>query len=137
MRNKSIIILTLFAAAAAGTVSAPRASARTISAIEVYWKCPSGFTFETSGNAVHCKKPSWTEVKPFVPCGFPSVLKLDLVGQTDMCAGSTPVGIVSTEPGCYASDMLGGFTKRRVEGKDFCGKNHPVEIVAPSQAISL
>ena len=104
---------------------------------EAFWRCPSGYAFETSGSAVHCKKASWTETKPFMPCVLATpTLKLDLVGQTDMCAGS--VGLtVSAEPSCYPTDIAGGFTKRHVSGKDFCGKTHPAEVIAPNQLISL
>ena len=104
---------------------------------EAFWRCPSGYAFETSGSAVHCKKPSWTETKPFMACVLATpTLKIDLVGQTDMCAGS--VGItVSAEPSCYPTDIANGFTKRRVSGKDFCGKSHPAEVIAPNQLISL
>jgi hypothetical protein len=121
-----------------GAVFAPRASARASSYGEAFWRCASGYAFETSGSAVHCKKPSWTETKAFMPCVLATpTLKIDLVGDTDMCAGSTPLGVVSAEPACYATDVAGGFTKRHVDGKDFCGKNHPAEVVAPSQLITL
>ena len=112
-------------------------AASTVTMGEAFWRCPSGYAFETSGSAVHCKKPSWTETKPFMPCVLATpTLKLDLVGQTDMCAGN--VGLtVSAEPSCYPTDMANGFTKRHVSGKDFCGKSHPAEVIAPNQLISL
>ena len=106
-------------------------------AAESYWRCPSGFAFETSGSAVHCKKPSWTETKPFMACMIPTpTLKLDLVGTTDMCAGGIGV-VVSAEPLCNPVDIANGFVKRHVAGKDYCGKNHPSEVIAPNQMISL
>ena len=138
MRNKSLSVMALLVAMVSGAVFAPRASARTPSETEVYWKCSSGYAFEVSGNAVHCKKASWTETKPFMGCAIGLTLKYDAVGNTDMCTGTTPVtGIVSIEPGCYPTDLVNGFTKRTVSGKDFCGKLHPAQIIAPSQAISL
>jgi len=137
MRNKSILVTPLLVAIVAAAVFAPRASARTSSLSEVYWKCSSGFAFETSGSAVHCKKPQWTETKPFMGCSIGLILKIDLVGSTDMCAGNTVAGVVSLEPACYPSDVVVGFTKRHVDGKDFCGKTHPSQIVAPSLAITL
>jgi hypothetical protein len=137
MRNKSILVMPLLVAIVAGAVFAPRASARTSSASEVYWRCSSGFAFETSGSAVHCKKPQWTETKAFMGCSIGLILKIDLVGSTDMCAGNTVAGVVSLEPACYPSDVVVGFTKRRVDGKDYCGKLHPAEVIAPSQVISL
>ena len=104
---------------------------------EAFWRCPSGYAFETSGSAVHCKKPSWTETKAFMPCVLATpTLKIDLVNQTDMCAGD--VGLtVSAEPLCYPADIANGFTKRHVSGKDFCGKSHPAETIAPNQLITL
>ena len=35
---------------------------------EPFWRCPSGYAFETSGSAVHCKKPAYTSTKAFMPC---------------------------------------------------------------------
>jgi hypothetical protein len=126
---------TIMVAASNGPRLASAASTPTIG--EAFWRCPSGYAFETSGSAVHCKKPSWTETKAFMPCVLATpTLKIDLVGQTDMCAGN--VGLtVSAEPSCYPTDIANGFTKRRVSGKDFCGKAHPAEVIAPNQIITL
>lgn len=131
----SMVTLAIVAALSIGVSRPSDATASPTATAEVYWRCASGFAFETSGSAVHCKKPSWTETKPFMACGFPTAtLKIDLVGQTDMCAGVVGT-TVSTEPMCYPTDVVNGFTKRRVDGKDFCGKPHPAEIVAPNQQI--
>ena len=126
----------VLATAATPTTTASAATAAPLAkAAESYWKCPSGYQFEMSGNAVRCKKPSWTETKPFMACGFPTAtFKLDLVGQTDMCAGSVGT-TVTVEPQCYPTDVVNGFTKRRVSGKDFCGKSHPSEVIAPNQLV--
>lgn len=113
------------------------ASAASAAMSEPFWKCPSGYTFEASGSAVHCKKPAWTETKPFMPCVLATpTLKIDLLNQRDMCAGNVGV-TVTAEPVCYPTDMANGFTKRVVSGKDFCGKGHPAEIIAPNQMISF
>ena len=139
MYRKSLVLAAvLFTATLSfGVWGVSKAAASTTSAAESYWRCPSGFAFETSGSAVHCKKPTWTETKAFMPCVLATpTLKIDLVGQTDMCAGN--VGLtVSVEPSCYPTDLANGFTKRRVAGKDFCGKQHPAEVVAPNQLITL
>lgn len=139
MQNKSVSVLALLAAIAAGALFTPHGSALAASYGEAFWRCGSGYTFETSGSAVHCKKPEWTEMRAFMPCALATpALKIDLIGLTDMCAGSTPItGTVSMEPACYPTDLVNGFTKRKVDGKDYCGRNHPAEIVAPSQMISL
>jgi hypothetical protein len=125
---------TILVAAAGNPALANAPSARFA---EPFWRCPSGYAFETSGSAVHCKKPSWTETKAFMPCVLATpTLKIDLLSNTDMCVGS--VGLtVSAEPSCYPTDIANGFTKRHVSGKDFCGKLHPAEIIAPNQVISL
>ena len=130
-----IAVSTVILSASNGANLASAASTPTMG--EAFWRCPSGYAFETSGSAVHCKKASWTETKPFMPCVLATpTLKIDLVGQTDMCAGS--VGLtVSAEPSCFPTDIAGGFTKRHVSGKDFCGKTHPAEVIAPNQLISL
>jgi hypothetical protein len=126
----------VFAAAGTPTTVASAATAAPlVKTAESYWKCPSGYTFQVSGSAVHCKKPSWTETKPFMACGFPTAtLKLDLVGQTDMCAGSVGT-TVTVEPQCYPTDVMNGYTKRRVSGRDFCGKSHAAEVIAPNQLV--
>ena len=136
MQNKHISFAALLVALVAGSAFAERATARTFA--EVYWRCPSGYAFETSGSAVHCKKPQWTETKPFMACAPGLGLNIDNIGTTDMCAGTNPLtGTVSIEPPCYPTDVANGFTKRKVSGKDFCGKTHPAEIMAPSQAVTL
>jgi len=127
----------VFAAAGKPATVAAAPTALSTKAAESYWRCPAGYTFEVSGSAVRCKKPSWTETKPFMACGFPTAnLKLDLVGQTDMCAGDIGA-TVTIEPQCYPADVVNGFTKRRVSGKDFCGKPHPAEVIAPNQHVVL
>ena len=142
---RRLLSLSVFAgammvlAAAGNTIPSAAASPSTVRALqgEAFWRCPSGYAFETSGSAVHCKKPAWTETRAFMPCGVPTPdLKVDLMSQTDMCAGSLGTTI-SAEPMCYPTDVAAGFTKRRVTGKDFCGKSHPAEVIAPNLMITL
>ncbi len=134
------IALALFVGTivAVGATSRPTTlGAATSTMSDPYWRCPSGYAFETSGSAVHCKKPAWTETKPFMACLVPTPdLKLDLVSQTDMCSGGIGIA-VTAEPSCYPTDMAAGFTKRHVAGKDFCGKIHPAEVIAPNQLVSF
>ena len=135
-----VAALTILAAASRTTpvaAAAPITAGTTTTAVETFWRCPSGYAFETSGSAVHCKKPSWTETKPFMACGIPTPnLKVDLVSQTDMCEGVVGTTI-SAEPQCYPSDVLNGFTKRHVAGKDFCAKPHAAEVLPPNQAVTI
>ena len=105
---------------------------------EVYYRCQTGFQFETSGEAVHCKKAAYVNKANYAPCAFPTpTTQIDAVGNVDMCAGTGVVGVVSTEPICYAADITLGYTKRHVVGKDYCGKNHPAQIKAPDQTVVL
>ena len=137
-RTASVLAtLVLAATLSSGPSGLRNATASTTSAAESYWRCPSGYAFQTSGSAVHCKKAAWTETKALVPCLAPTPsLKVDLVSNTDMCAGD--VGLtISAEPMCYPTDLANGFTKRRVAGRDFCGKYHPSEVIAPNQKITL
>jgi hypothetical protein len=137
-RTTSALATLVLAATLSASLSGVRnASASTTATAEPFWRCPSGYSFETSGSAVHCKKPAWTETKPFMPCGVPTpTFKLDLVGYTDMCAGDIGV-TVTAEPMCYPTDIASGFTKRTVSGKDFCGKSHPAEVISPNVLITL
>ena len=111
-------------------------SAATTTTAEPFWRCPVGYTFETSGSSVHCKKPAWTETKGFMPCMQPTPdLKTDVLNATDMCSAENIA--VLAEPLCYPTDLAQGYTKRRVAGRDFCGKWHPAEIIAPNQQITF
>lgn len=131
----TLVAITFWVLNAGGAPTAARAASPT--QVEPYWRCPAGYTFETSGAAVHCKRPAWTETKAFLPCMAPTPdLKIDLVNQTDMCSGAIGIA-VTAEPICNPTDLADGFTKRRVNGKDFCGKAHPAEIVAPNQMVSF
>jgi hypothetical protein len=113
------------------------AAATPVAVAEPFWRCPSGFAFETSGSSVHCKKAGWTETKPLIACLVPTPdLKIDLVGTVDMCSGGIGIA-VTAEPLCNPVDMANGFTKRKVSGRDYCGKYHPSEIMAPNTMISI
>jgi hypothetical protein len=115
----------------------PTLSAATPAMAEPFWRCPPGYTFETSGSAVHCKKPAWTQTKAVMPCMNPTPdLKTDLVNLTDMCSGGIGIA-VTAEPLCPPLDVADGFTKRHVAGRDFCGKFHPAEIIPPNLPISF
>ena len=137
----SLATLVPIAILAIGVSGPSNATASTTAAVESWWRCPSGYAFETSGSAVHCKKPAWTETKPVVPCLVPTPdFKLDYSGNTDVCAGSASMGVsvtVTAPLNCYPTDVAAGFTKRIVSGRDFCGKNHPTEIIAPNRQVSM
>ena len=135
--SMTLALITGAAILSGGSVATERLALPPNTAPEVYWRCPTGFTFETSNSAVRCRKPAWTETKPTMPCLAPTGnLKVDLLNQTDMCSGGIGIA-VTAEPLCYPTDIAAGFTKRRVSGKDFCGKTHAQEVIAPNQMISL
>ena len=116
----------------------PFASPSAGAAVESYWTCPDKYAFEVaSGNAVHCKKPAWTETRKYVGCtGLFPTTKIDLVGATDMCAGSGLAGVATSEPICSLADVADGFRKRYVSGTDFCAKDHPAEVIAPNTRVT-
>jgi hypothetical protein len=137
MLNRIIGSTALVAVIAITAAFAPHA-ARTTSDGETYFRCPSGYAFEVSGSAAHCKKPSWTETKSLAGCIVGLYPSVDRVGTKDMCAGTNPLtGEVSMEQQCNAADVTNGFSKRIVAGKDFCAKTHPAEYIAPNVAITL
>jgi len=106
-------------------------------AAESFWACPSGYAFAVNQNAAHCKKPAYTATKRYVACtGVTPTTRIDLVGTTDMCAGTGVVGTITAEPICDPVDVANGYTKRRVSGTDFCGKDIPASIMAPNQLVS-
>ena len=114
----------------------PAASPRM--ADEVYYRCPSGYAFETSGSAVRCRKPAWVEQHALAGCPIGLYPTVDRVGSKDMCAATNGItGEIDVEQGCTSADVVQGFTKKIVIGKDYCAKGHPAEVVAPSIAITL
>ena len=136
--RKIIISLAVIAIAfAAGTMSATGAVARNAAA-EAFWKCSTGFAFETSGSAVHCKKAAYTDKKPLGKCPVGLYAYADRIGNKDMCSATNVVtGEVGVERACMASDVVLGYTKRLVNGTDFCGKLIPAEIQAPPVVVNL
>ena len=137
MRKIIISLAVIGIAVAAGTTSATNATARN-AAGEVFWKCSSGFAFETSGSAVHCKKASYTDKKALAGCPLGLYGYVDRIGAKDMCSATNAVtGELGVERGCKATDVAMGYTKRQVDGLDFCGKFMPSEIQAPSVSIII
>ena len=137
MRKIIISLAATGIAFAAGTVSATAAAGRNAAA-ETFWKCPTGFGFETSGNAVHCKKSPYVDHKPLGKCPIGLYAYADRIGTKDMCAATNPVtGEIGVERGCVSTDLVLGYTKRIVVGADYCGKTIPAEFQPPTVAISL
>lgn len=138
-RKTTTALITLAATllAFAATNESPKAArAAAPVAVESFWRCPSGFAFETSGSAVHCKKAAYSQTTQFIACGgLTPTLKLDLVGTTDMCVGG--IGLtVSAEPLCPV-DLADPWLKRHVSGRDYCSRPRPAEVIPPNQLISL
>lgn len=132
------VVTTIAGGAAAGTTrSSLHASAA--AAAEVYYTCPDGYAFATSGSdAAHCKKPAYTDQRVLGACpiGFPT-FRADRLEKKDMCAGTNPVtGEVLVEPACKIEDLSAGYTKRIVSGRDYCGKLMPQQIQPPNKAVS-
>jgi len=117
--------------------SAPASAARSLFA-ESYWRCPSGFAFETNGSAVHCKKPSYTVTKALAPCTIGLYAAMDRVGNKDMCAATNPIsGEIGIERACAITDVAAGYSKRIVDGLDYCARTLPAEIQAPNMEITI
>lgn len=138
MRKLAVIAAAVASIAAFGGMFANEARARPSAVSEPFWKCPSGFAFDVSGNAAHCKKPASVERKLLAGCPIGLYPAPDKLGEKDMCAGTNPVsGEIAVERGCKATDVALGFTKRMVSGTDYCGKPIAAEIVAPSVMVVL
>lgn len=138
---RRILTFCVFAAIAAATgyaVTGPTpASAEAVVQERQFFRCDSGFTFETRNNAARCIKPASVETRPLENCPhiggvglFPAV---DRSGLRDMCAGTNPVtGEVSVERACP-----GGYNKRIVRGPDRCERPLPAQVRAPSVSVNL
>ena len=59
--SMTLVLITGAAILSGGSVATERLVSPPNTAPEVYWRCPTGFTFETSNSAVRCRKPAWTE----------------------------------------------------------------------------
>ena len=137
MRKIMMSLAAIVVAFAAGTMSAPAADARK-SAGEAFWRCATGFAFEVSGSAVHCKKPTYVLRKPLGKCPIGLYAYTDRIGDKDTCSATNAItGELGVEHGCATTDIALGYTKRIVHGTDYCEKSMPAEIVAPSVAILL
>jgi hypothetical protein len=130
-------VAVILVAIALGAASAS-ASVGGNAATEAFWKCPSEFTFETLGSAVHCKKPAFIDRKPLSGCPIGLYPATDRIGNKDVCAATNPVsGEISIERGCKPTDVVLGYTKRIVAGIDFCGKPIAAEIQPPTVSVNL
>jgi hypothetical protein len=133
------IFAAVFAAAITmGALSTRDASARPAAFSELYYRCPAGYAFETSGSAVRCKKPAYTSKKPLANCTIGLYAATDRIGDKDMCAATNPIsGEIGVERACVPTDLLAGYTKKIVDGLDYCGKVMPEDIKPPSVAIVM
>jgi hypothetical protein len=109
-----------------------------VAAAETYWRCEPGFSFETSGSSVHCKKPAWVDRRGLVECKLGLYPAVDRIGDKDMCSGTNVVtGEISVERACSPADVLLGFTKKIVDGADYCAKTVAAQFRAPSVMVTL
>lgn len=134
--STTMALAVLLAAGAATSTSA--APDLTGVAADRFYRCPSGFAFESRQGAARCHKPAGQITRTLADCIVGLYPVTDRVGNKDMCAGTNPVtGEVSVERGCKADDLANGFTKRIVAGKDFCAKATPEEVQPPTVAVTL
>jgi hypothetical protein len=133
------ICAAVFAAVVAvAAIRIPDASARSAAYTELYYRCPAGYAFETSGAAVRCKKPAYSITRPLANCSLGLYPATDRIGDKDMCAATNPIsGEIGVERGCVPSDLLAGYTKKIVDGQDYCTKAMPEDIKPPSVAVVI
>lgn len=140
MRRSTITASALILTFVAGVVAAPSAAARVSLFSDLYYKCQSGFVFETAGSSARCRKPSHTDRRALADCPPPPLMypAADRIGTKDMCAVTNPLtGEIGVERSCKVEDRNTGYTKRVVTGLDFCGKVMPEQIQAPDRAVVL
>lgn len=138
MSGIRICAAVLAAAVAVAAVRIPDASARSAASTELYYRCPAGYAFETSGSAVRCRKPAYSINKPLANCTIGLYAATDRIGDKDMCAATNPVsGEIGVERGCAPADLLAGYTKKIVDGPDYCAKPMRADIKPPSVAIVI
>ena len=129
-----VIALTATATAGVGLARSATASK--------YYKCGSGYTFQTSGEAVRCYKPGREQTTELNPCGsmnvaglnvpVPLYAKADHSGNTDYCAGQAGLPGVATNTVAVVRTCPVGYAKRVQSGRDICFKNIPADIIPPT-----
>jgi hypothetical protein len=104
----------------------------------MYYKCASGYDFQVNGNAARCRKPPLVEQRPLGGCPIGLYPTPDRIGNKDICAATNPIsGEIDVEQGCRPTDVVQGFVKKIVAGKDYCVRTRPEEITAPSLPVSV
>jgi hypothetical protein len=137
MRRIMITVAASVVAFTAGTMSPSSAVARN-AATEAFWKCPTGFAFETNGSAVHCKKAAYIDQRPLGKCPLGLYPATDRIGEKDTCSATNALtGELGVDRACTAPDVVLGYTKRIVHGTDYCGKSKPAELLPPTVMVSL
>ena len=134
----ALAIVAIITGGTAASTSVRSLHANSAATAEVYYSCPEGYAFATSGDAAHCKKPAYTDMRVLGACaiGFPT-FRADRLDKKDMCAGTNPItGEVLVEPACKVEDLTAGYTKRIVAGRDYCGKLMPQQIQPPNKAVA-
>jgi hypothetical protein len=134
-KSRALAAFLFGATLSVGVSGPPNAAATTMGAAQSWWRCPAGFAFETSGTAVHCRKPYSIQTKPFIGCLAPTpALMVDAQLVTDMCFDGR---LMMMEPQCNPLDVANGYFKKHVSGKDYCGKEFPEEVIAPNQHLTM
>ena len=134
------------AIALAATTTASVGLARSATASK-YYKCGSGYTFQSSGEAARCYKPGREELRELLPCGSMNVAginvpvplypKADHSGNTDYCAGQAGLPGVATNTVAVVRSCPTGYVKRTQSGRDVCYRNIPAEVIPPTTEAML
>jgi len=105
-----------------------------------YYKCMSGYNFQTVSDAARCYKPQSTSYKSLNRCASVHIpianksighfYKKNHQGNKDMCVGTFKIaGITNTN--AVEITCPSGYAKQILSGKDRCRKTIPSKVKAP------
>jgi hypothetical protein len=107
---------------------------------DTYYRCESGWTFETGTNAARCKRGGGLIRRSMLACPqatLPTGHKVGTAfrqnynGQKDMCVTEIPgAALVALEIPCPPA-----FNKAVQAGRDDCVQPNPIQVKPPSVAV--
>lgn len=121
----SFVRAALVLAAPLLILAAARPPVTATAAPEKYFGCPTGYTFQTSGNNARCYLAG-TQATADIYCGVGYVKTIDqLSGNRDACQNQ-----MTNVLGNYTCPS--GYQSKAQPGPDLCVKQNPPSIIAPN-----
>ncbi len=138
MKLSALIKLSIASAALVFTFTLPAHAA-------TYYKCKSGYNFETKSGAARCYKAASASYKSPLACGNVTIpvinksvghfLKKDHQGKADKCVGTFKVGF-NQQTSALDLACPAGYSLEIRSGADRCKKSIPASVRAPEVKVN-